>query len=221
MALNNKVLKKANFWVFSVLTKIVPCLLLTYLIIAIYRILIKADKRKNRLNADGYSNHRLTPSHNDNLRPVTEGNHCLNPSQPKSSSPSSFKKSSNRIPTSTTRMLIAVLFIFLITEFPSGILSLVGGILGDEFIENVYNHLGELIDILSLFNSSVNFLLYCSMSQQFRVTFKKIFCTPPFFPSSSLYQTKPEMVVSECTPTNLIVGRKTNDCASHSEISVV
>ncbi|XP_074599409.1 uncharacterized protein LOC141853819 [Brevipalpus obovatus] len=78
----------------------------------------------------------------------------------------------------TTRMLLAVLLIFLITEFPSGILTILGSFYGQEFIMNVYSPLGDMMDLLALFNSAVNFILYCIMSRQFRSTFHEIFCDP-------------------------------------------
>lgn len=65
----------------------------------------------------------------------------------------------------TTRMLLAVLFLFLLTEFPQGILALLSGILGDAFFSECYGHLGELMDILALINSAINFILYCLMSR--------------------------------------------------------
>jgi len=34
---------------------------------------------------------------------------------------------------------------------------------------------GDLMDILALINSSINFILYCSMSRQFRSTFALLF----------------------------------------------
>lgn len=42
----------------------------------------------------------------------------------------------------------------------------------------MYNNFGELQDMLALINSAVNFVLYCSMSQQFRNTFSQLFCVP-------------------------------------------
>lgn len=35
--------------------------------------------------------------------------------------------------------------------------------------------IGDLIDILALINSGINFILYCSMSRQFRKTFIALF----------------------------------------------
>lgn len=34
---------------------------------------------------------------------------------------------------------------------------------------------GDLMDFLALLNSSINFILYCTMSRQFRETFANIF----------------------------------------------
>lgn len=77
-----------------------------------------------------------------------------------------------------TKMLLAILILFLISEVPQGILGLLY-ILPNAGFANCYERLGEIMDMLVLFNSSVNFLLYCSMSQQFRDTFKELFtpCT--------------------------------------------
>ncbi|XP_011496252.1 PREDICTED: uncharacterized protein LOC105360925 isoform X2 [Ceratosolen solmsi marchali] len=75
----------------------------------------------------------------------------------------------------TTRMLVAVLLLFLITEIPQGVLGLLSALLGDCFFRSCYHSLGEIMDILALFNGSVNFILYCSMSRQFRMTFGRLF----------------------------------------------
>ena len=79
----------------------------------------------------------------------------------------------------TTRMLllVVVLFLvteFLVTEFPQGITNLLNGLL-DHFVDEVYASLGDLLDILALTNNGVNFFLYCTMSKQFRDTFVHLF----------------------------------------------
>ena len=74
----------------------------------------------------------------------------------------------------TTRMLLTVVFLFLLTEFPQGILNLLSGVL-PRFVEEVYGPLGDLVDILALINNGINFILYCTMSKQFRDTFIQIF----------------------------------------------
>lgn len=73
----------------------------------------------------------------------------------------------------TSRMLVAVLCLFLITEFPQGIMAFLSGLYGQEFFRQCYNSFAEIWDILALTNSAVNFLLYCFMSKQFRVQFRK------------------------------------------------
>lgn len=75
----------------------------------------------------------------------------------------------------TTRMLIAVLLLFLLTEFPQGIMGLFSALLHHHFYHYCYQRLGDLMDFLALLNSSINFILYCTMSRQFRDTFTQIF----------------------------------------------
>ncbi|XP_061194255.1 G-protein coupled receptor dmsr-1-like [Saccostrea echinata] len=75
----------------------------------------------------------------------------------------------------TTGMLLAVVVMFLITELPQGILTLIVSS-NPEWETKVYNKLGDVLDIVALCNNSVNFVLYCSMSKQFRDTFVRIFC---------------------------------------------
>ena len=74
----------------------------------------------------------------------------------------------------TTYMLLCVVILFVITEFPQGVLAMIAG-LNDNFFEEVYANLGDLMDLLVLINSAVNFILYCGMSQQFRDTFRSLY----------------------------------------------
>lgn len=89
----------------------------------------------------------------------------------------------------TSRIMIAVLLLFLVTEFPQGILGLLSGILGRCFFRTCYNLFGELMDMLALLNASLNFVFYCCMSKQFRVAFGQLFKAQPssiFKPSNIL-----------------------------------
>ncbi|XP_046400492.1 uncharacterized protein LOC124166836 [Ischnura elegans] len=79
----------------------------------------------------------------------------------------------------TTRMLVAVLILFLVTEFPQGVLGLMSGLLGRCFFQTCYHLFGDLMDLLALLNGSINFILYCAMSRQFRQTFAQLFCKHP------------------------------------------
>lgn len=75
----------------------------------------------------------------------------------------------------TTAMLLAVVALFLLTEVPQGILTLCS-IFIPTFFEDVYWPLGDLLDLSALLNNSINFVLYCTMSRQFRDTFVQTFC---------------------------------------------
>ena len=72
-------------------------------------------------------------------------------------------------------MLLAILLLYLVTEMPNGIVTLLSGLLGEVFQNCVYTPLGEIFDILALINSGINFILLASMSRLFRKTFCKIF----------------------------------------------
>lgn len=75
----------------------------------------------------------------------------------------------------TTGMLLAVVMLFLLTELPQGILTLLSSVI-DTFFMCVYMPLGDVLDIMALLNNAINFVLYCSMSRQFRNTFVATFC---------------------------------------------
>lgn len=75
----------------------------------------------------------------------------------------------------TTVMLLIVLVLFLVTELPQGIL-LVLSLTMEDFFDNVYIPLGDTMDILALINNSINFVLYCSMSIEFRRTVSRWIC---------------------------------------------
>lgn len=144
------VLQKINFWVQAILVKLLPCFLLTIFSFLLVRTMQGAEKRRKKLL---------------NKNSVTDGE-----TQPIGSSSKRSKRSIR-----TTRMLLTVVILFLITETPQGIMSLLSGLI-EGFFHNVYMPLGDLLDILALINNGINFILYCTMSKQFRDTFFSIFC---------------------------------------------
>lgn len=76
----------------------------------------------------------------------------------------------------TTPMLVAVLSIFLLAELPQGVMLVMTGIFSSQtFRKNIYVPLGDFMDLLSLINSAVNFLIYCAMSRKFRIVFFQLF----------------------------------------------
>lgn len=69
----------------------------------------------------------------------------------------------------TTRMLLVVIVLFVVTELPQAVLIFLSVNLKN-FFYDVYVPLGDLMDMLALINNGVNFVLYCSMSRDFRNT---------------------------------------------------
>lgn len=72
-------------------------------------------------------------------------------------------------------MLVMIVSVFLLTEVPQGVVTILSGLLEEWFYDNVYKALGDILDLLSLLNALVTFPLYCSMSQNYRRTFTRIF----------------------------------------------
>lgn len=94
----------------------------------------------------------------------------------------------------TTVMLLAVVVLFLLTELPQGILTIMS-LIEERFYTDVYQPLGDILDIMALCNNAINFVLYCTMSRQFRDTFVAIFCwycpkTKPGWMEMKLVKTK-------------------------------
>ncbi|XP_055689593.1 G-protein coupled receptor dmsr-1 isoform X2 [Lutzomyia longipalpis] len=150
-------LYRFNFWMHSIVIKLLPCVILTVISFVLIRVLYKAAKRKIKLK--GYTN------------PANQGAAtALNGTKP----PRSDRRTDR-----TTMLLVAVLLLFLITEFPQGILGLLSGILQKCFLTRCYSLFGELMDLLALINAAVGFVLYGLMSKQFRTSFKAVFFKHP------------------------------------------
>lgn len=138
-----------NFWMYAVVIKLLPCCILTVISFWLIEALWRTKKRKQVLRS-----YNICPQQNSDHRKVSK---------------------SERRADRTTRMLVAVLFLFLATEFPQGILGLLSGLLGECFFLKCYQKFGDLMDILALLNGAINFILYCCMSRQFRMTFGQLF----------------------------------------------
>ncbi|XP_058464988.1 G-protein coupled receptor dmsr-1 [Malaya genurostris] len=170
-----------NFWIHSVIIKLLPCMILTVISCVLIRVLWKASKRKQKLrqgenyNKIGAGAEVTTSSHT--------ANHNTAPTNAATSSTAISNGSRNpkadRRADRTTTLLVAVLLLFLFTEFPQGILGLLSGILEKCFFTRCYTLFGEVMDLLALINAAIGFVLYGLMSKQFRTSFKSVFCKAP------------------------------------------
>ncbi|EFN84855.1 hypothetical protein EAI_10313 [Harpegnathos saltator] len=163
-----------NFWILGVIVKLLPCVLLTVIICWLIKALYRAKDRKEILK--NYS-HCVTKARKSKASSTSRNsnfeNHDLFDTK-RDGCPPRIRKPDKRTDR-TTRMLVTVLLLFLVTEIPQGILGLLSAVLGDCFFRNCYHKFGELMDILALLNGSINFILYCSMSRQFRMIFGQLF----------------------------------------------
>lgn len=118
-----------TFWVYSVVIKIIPCVALTVLSLRLIFALIEAKNRRQKLTSISINSAKLERSASCDYgkKKRKQGLKQLDK-----------EKQTDR----TTRMLIAVLLLFLCTEFPQGILGLLSVLLGDTFFDTCYQNLG-------------------------------------------------------------------------------
>ncbi|XP_049823488.1 G-protein coupled receptor dmsr-1-like [Aethina tumida] len=114
--------QQVSLWLYGVLIKLVPCILLTHLSHKIISVLIET-KRRRRLLLNG-----SLPLNN-----LTEARSVL-----------SRKFQKDRQADRTSGMLVAVLLLFLLTEFPQAILGLLSATKGKRFQDECYLRLGNI-----------------------------------------------------------------------------
>ncbi|XP_019870904.1 G-protein coupled receptor dmsr-1 [Aethina tumida] len=148
---NEPRLLQINFWIYAVFIKLLPCTILTFISFWLIRTLFKAKRRKQVLR--GYDTYPLTQD---------------------GAAKKKVSKAERRADR-TTKMLVAVLMLFLITEFPQGLFALLIGLRGKTLFLQCYQKYGEVMDILALLNGAINFILYCCMNRMFRTTFGQLF----------------------------------------------
>ena len=85
-------------------------------------------------------------------------------------------------------MLTAVVVFTAVTELPNDVVvALIEIMFEDTYkkIQSLYIPLIDLFDLLTLTDLTVNFTLYCTMSRQFRMTFRRLFFGRPYMAYSS------------------------------------
>lgn len=117
-----------NMFIFGAIIKIIPCIALTVLSLRLIGALLEAKRRRKQLMM-GTSN---------GMRPIIS-KEIKNGQEKKAKSRFLDKE---RQTDRTTRMLLAVLLLFLITEFPQGILGLLS-VSSERFYLRCYLRLGE------------------------------------------------------------------------------
>lgn len=135
---------RVNLWLNGIVFKTIPCILLAYLSVSLLCTIQDVHRQRRALLAD----------------------------------PARARKSDNNKKTfksdRTTLMLVVILLVFLLTELPQGVVAVLSGIFLRDVQHYIYDNIGDILDLLSLINSSVNFFLYCSMSAKYRQVFWQV-----------------------------------------------
>ncbi|KAG7307302.1 hypothetical protein JYU34_007467 [Plutella xylostella] len=153
---NNKGLLTAIFWMYSVFIKLIPCVVLSILSVCLIMKMKSSDRRRQKL----LKKSAITTNEGEKARLNDEGG---------------AKKGGGGGGRTdrTTRMLLALLGLFLATELPQALFGLLTA-LAPHLFQVCYYSFGEVMDLMALVGSAVNFVLYCSMSRQFRCTFERL-----------------------------------------------
>jgi hypothetical protein len=115
----------------------------------------------------------------------------------------------------TTTMLVLITLCTVFVELPQGLLLIAIGIDKKFFV--FYSHLGDFWDITSISSSFITFVMYCSMSQQFRLEMLQLilpeFCLNKWNLKTNQQNYTQEMTLKPMKMQNspLIIGKtKTN-----------
>ncbi|XP_023948094.1 G-protein coupled receptor dmsr-1 [Bicyclus anynana] len=150
---HNESLLTAIFWIYSVFLKLIPCVVLSILSVCLILKMKSSDRRRQKL----LKKSAIAVKEGEKTRLNEEGG----------------KKGGGGRTDRTTRMLVALLGLFLATELPQALFGLLTAI-APHLFQICYYAFGEVMDLMALVGSAVNFVLYCSMSRQFRSTFTRL-----------------------------------------------
>ncbi|XP_075969657.1 G-protein coupled receptor dmsr-1-like [Anticarsia gemmatalis] len=156
MTSNNDLLT-AIFWIYSVFLKLIPCVVLSILSVLLILKMKSSDRRRQKL----LKKSAISTNEGEKAR--------LNEDGGKRGGGGGGGGRTDR----TTRMLVALLGLFLATELPQALFGLLTAI-APHLFQRCYYAFGEVMDLMALVGSAVNFVLYCSMSRQFRSTFTRL-----------------------------------------------
>ena len=172
---DSNMLHTISFFIYPVVGKIIPCTLISIFGGLLLHTLRETNRRSRRLKGGGDgSSHKKKKNSTAGL---ANGSH-------NGGGGGGGGGGGNSQARRTTVMLLAIIALYIISELPQSILVILC-VFVEGFFQNVYNALGDFIDLLSLINSAINFITYIAMSTQFRETFLEMFsgCWKPIIKS--------------------------------------
>ncbi|XP_062587052.1 G-protein coupled receptor dmsr-1-like [Saccostrea cucullata] len=102
--------------------------------------------------------------------------------------------------TRTTAMLLVIILMYIVSELPQTIVLVISYV-SKNFLD--YILLGDTIDIICLINNSVNIVLYCAMSKQFRDMLWSSLCNVFRLSDPKRYMTVQTTVTHTCPTKNV------------------
>lgn len=153
---------RLSYWISGMVFKVLPCALLSLFVWLLLRILREVRENRQRLlkNSQHRPPNQTTTRNGQRLSISVAGNEKLGRN-------GSLRGRGERVDR-TTHMLLAIVAVMLVTELPQGIMAVLSGMCSEEFRIYIYNNLGDILDLFSLCGSCCSFIIYCSMSGQFR-----------------------------------------------------
>ncbi|CAJ0590452.1 unnamed protein product [Cylicocyclus nassatus] len=156
------------FWISGLVFKVIPCCLLSLFVWLLLGILKEVKENRQRLLKNSRQPSTVNASARNGKVTLVADNHHKRTS-------SLRVQGRGERTDRTTNMLLAIVFVMLFTEMPQGIMALLSGMVSQEFRRHIYNNLGDLLDLFSLCEACMSFIIYCSMSGQFRNEFRRVF----------------------------------------------
>ncbi|VDL77040.1 unnamed protein product [Nippostrongylus brasiliensis] len=188
---NNCSIFKLNIWMIGLVFKVIPCILLMFFSVGLVNKIRQAENNRRKLTNVSLNNLNSTDAGAMSAKKI-KGKVSENYNRPEdklelnaemTSGKELFLCRKSHKSDRTTAMLVVILAVFLITELPQGVISILCAIFTADVHKYLYFHLGDILDLLSLLNSSVNFVLYCLMSSRYRQTFWLVFLPAGAHPS--------------------------------------
>lgn len=131
-------LKEMNFWIYSVVIKLIPCAVLTVLSIKLIMVLLEAKQRRKKLTTQNVTEIRM-----GNGKDAAACEKLKKRKKAAAGRMTDKERQTDR----TTMMLLAVLLLFLVTELPQGVLGFLSVVLGSSFFDTCYVMLGKILYI--------------------------------------------------------------------------
>ena len=179
---------------FGLVVKILPCVIITCFSLPLIRHVKTAKRHHASMFTHTHTSEQHQHKNNTNTSTISvqaqhQHKHNTNTSTKSVQAQHQHKHNTSKVSSlhnhHTTGMLLVMVITSVVTEAPNGVMAFIGGF-SFTFAMNVYDKLGEILDLLALVNMTINFIIYCAMSKRFRTTFRDLFTYRLVLPSTNV-----------------------------------